>query len=138
MKIKSIPIIQRQSGQSMVEFALVAPILFLVILGTCEFGYGWMQNNTVTSAVREGARAGSVAPLADIQTVARARAQQVLDAAHVSGYSIIFPKMPTPADPSFTMTVTVPYAPIVGSYIIRGLPFNLTGTTTMHFEGSLF
>lgn len=43
-------------GQSLVEFALVLPILILLILGMIEFG--WILNGqiTLTSAAREGAR----------------------------------------------------------------------------------
>jgi Flp pilus assembly protein TadG len=43
-------------GQSLVEFALVLPILMVLILGMIEFG--WVLNGkiTLTSAAREGAR----------------------------------------------------------------------------------
>lgn len=43
-------------GQSLVEFALVLPILIVLILGMIEFG--WILNGkiTLTSAAREGAR----------------------------------------------------------------------------------
>ena len=43
-------------GQSLVEFALVLPLLMAVILGMVEFG--WILNGkiTLTSAAREGAR----------------------------------------------------------------------------------
>lgn len=47
-------------GQGIVEFALVLPILLILILGMIEFG--WVLNGQITlnSALREGARAGSV------------------------------------------------------------------------------
>lgn len=47
-------------GQSLVEFALVLPILMLLILGMIEFG--WILNGkiTLTSAAREGARVAVV------------------------------------------------------------------------------
>lgn len=43
-------------GQSLVEFALVLPILMALILGMIEFG--WILNGkiTLTSSAREGAR----------------------------------------------------------------------------------
>jgi len=44
------------NGQSLVEFALVLPLLIMLILGMIEFG--WILNGkiTLTSAAREGAR----------------------------------------------------------------------------------
>lgn len=52
---------KNQNGQSAVEFALILPILILLILGMIE--YGWLLNAkiTLTSAAREGARAAAVA-----------------------------------------------------------------------------
>lgn len=47
---------KNESGQALVEFALVLPILIALILGMIEFG--WILNGeiTLTSAAREGAR----------------------------------------------------------------------------------
>jgi Flp pilus assembly protein TadG len=47
-------------GQSLVEFALILPILISLILGMIEFG--WILNGqiTLTSAAREGARVAIV------------------------------------------------------------------------------
>jgi len=45
-----------ERGGAMVEFALVAPILFLVMLGIFEFGRAWHVYHTITDAAREGAR----------------------------------------------------------------------------------
>src|SRR5581483_1568854 len=49
-----------QSGQTLVEFALVAPLLFMVIFGTIEFCFLYQSTNTVNFAAREGARVGAV------------------------------------------------------------------------------
>ncbi len=43
-------------GQSAVEFALVAPLLFLLIFGIVDFGRAMFYQNEVTNATREGAR----------------------------------------------------------------------------------
>jgi len=47
---------KKESGQALVELALVMPLLMLLILGMIEFG--WILNGkiTITSAAREGAR----------------------------------------------------------------------------------
>ena len=50
---------QRRKGAATVEFAIVAPILFLVvILPTFEFGRGLMVAELVTNAARSGCRVG--------------------------------------------------------------------------------
>jgi len=46
----------RRSGQTVVEFALVLPVLLLILLGIMEFGRIWMTQNAITNAAREGAR----------------------------------------------------------------------------------
>ncbi|MHB1523003.1 MAG: TadE/TadG family type IV pilus assembly protein [Candidatus Dormibacteria bacterium] len=43
-------------GQSAVEFALVAPLLFLLIFGIVDFGRAMFYQNEITNAAREGAR----------------------------------------------------------------------------------
>jgi Flp pilus assembly protein TadG len=49
-----------QSGQTLVEFALVLPLLLTVIFGTIEFCFLYQSTNTVNFAAREGARVGAV------------------------------------------------------------------------------
>ncbi len=46
----------RESGQAMVEFALVLPILLLIMVGILEFARAWNLHQVMTDAVREGAR----------------------------------------------------------------------------------
>jgi hypothetical protein len=50
----------RSRGQSVVEFALVLPILFLLLFGTIQFGLIFGANNGLINSVREAARFGSV------------------------------------------------------------------------------
>lgn len=47
-------------GASMVEFALVLPLLILIIFGIVEFGYLYAQHLDVRHGAREGARMASV------------------------------------------------------------------------------
>lgn len=49
--------IQRRGGQSMVEFAILAPIFFLLLLGTIDLGRAIYIYNTISDAAREGTRA---------------------------------------------------------------------------------
>src|SRR5690606_17088398 len=47
-------------GQALAEFALVLPILLLLIAGIIEFGRAFHIQQVVTDAAREGARAAVV------------------------------------------------------------------------------
>jgi|SRR6478609_1199642 len=49
-------------GASAVEFAIVLPVLFLVIAGIVDFGRYFFTQIQVTNAAREGARAAVVLP----------------------------------------------------------------------------
>jgi Flp pilus assembly protein TadG len=48
---------RRHSGQSMVEFAVLAPVFFLLLLGTIDLGRAVYIYNTISDAAREGTRA---------------------------------------------------------------------------------
>jgi Flp pilus assembly protein TadG len=49
-----------ERGQTLVEFALVLPILSLLLLGVIQFGVAYNHYITLTDAVRAGARKGAV------------------------------------------------------------------------------
>jgi len=61
-----------QKGQSVVEFALVVPILLLLVLGIMEFGRAYSANLALQNAVREGARL-AVTGATDTQIVQRVK-----------------------------------------------------------------
>ena len=50
---------RHQRGQSLVEFALIVPVLTLILFGTLEFGLAFNHHLTIEYATREGARTGS-------------------------------------------------------------------------------
>lgn len=43
-------------GASVVEFALLLPLFFLLVFGTIEFGWYFFVQNTIQSATRDGTR----------------------------------------------------------------------------------
>ncbi len=47
---------RRDRGQSLVEFALIAPIFFLLLIGLFDAGYAIYASNTVANAARSAAR----------------------------------------------------------------------------------
>jgi Flp pilus assembly protein TadG len=49
-----------ERGASAVEFAIIAPLLVLLVFGIIQFGIAFMQLQTLRGAVREGGRAAAV------------------------------------------------------------------------------
>ena len=49
-----------ENGQTLVEFALILPILLLLVMGIIQFGIIFSAQIGITNAAREGARAAAV------------------------------------------------------------------------------
>lgn len=69
-------------GSAVIEFALVLPILLLVLFGITEFGRALMTTNILYTASREGARLAAVSSVSDSLSV-KSRVIEVLSAANV-------------------------------------------------------
>lgn len=52
--------IRSESGASAVEFALLLPVLMIILFGVIEFGIALYRQSVLTNASREGARLGIV------------------------------------------------------------------------------
>jgi Flp pilus assembly protein TadG len=79
---------KREKGQTLTEFALVLPILALLLFGVIQFGIVFHQYVTLTDAVRAGARQGAVGrnladPQGSVETRVRSSAAD-LDQAQLS------------------------------------------------------
>ena len=57
---------RRSRGQSLVEFALVFPIIVLLVMAFMEIGRAVFAYNTIANAARQGARVAAVNQLADV------------------------------------------------------------------------
>ncbi|MET3963572.1 Flp pilus assembly protein TadG [Marmoricola sp. OAE513] len=51
-----------QRGSAALEFALIVPILVMVVFGIVDFGWAINRDTAVNNAAREGAREGSLNP----------------------------------------------------------------------------
>lgn len=70
----------RERGAAAVEFALVAPLLILLVFGVVSYGYMLSFRQALSQGAAEGARAGAVWPVGydatqDVARVAAARAR---------------------------------------------------------------
>jgi Flp pilus assembly protein TadG len=55
-------------GQALVEFALIAPVLIILMLGAIDFGRVYFAHVSVTNAARNGADYAATGPAAAVNT----------------------------------------------------------------------
>ena len=90
-----------QTGQALVEFALVLPVMLLLMVGILEFARAWNLHQALTDATREGARRAAVAdPNMSLQDSVRAAVWRGLSQA---GYN------PAAAGASYNVAITGPW-----------------------------
>jgi Flp pilus assembly protein TadG len=69
-------------GQALVEFALILPLMMLLLLGILEMGRAWNVKQVLTDAAREGARLAVVGdPTITLQSQVDTRIKQVVSRA---------------------------------------------------------
>ena len=93
-----------ERGAVAVEFALVVPLLLMVIFAIVEFGLIYNAQIQVTAAAREGARAAALgAPLADSRATAVAAAPALSPALTAANVSVT----PATCAPGTNVTVSI-------------------------------
>jgi len=108
-------------GATIVEFALVSFVYFLIIFGTMEFGRMIFDYNVVSTAARDGARwasvrgttSGHIASATDVKNYVVSRSLSLLRAADVT---VTWPNGNTAGNPvqvttQYTFTPIVPLLP---------------------------
>lgn len=100
-----------ERGQTAVEFALVAPLLIVLLIGIIQVGIAFHRYVEVTDAARAAARRAIVARVAGV-TPADIRAAAVAAAPDLTGSSLgvdVGPSNPMTAASGTTVSVTVSY-----------------------------
>jgi Flp pilus assembly protein TadG len=59
-RVKARRLVSEDSGQNLVEFALLLPVLMYILMGILQFGLIFAAYVTINNAAREGARWGSI------------------------------------------------------------------------------
>ena len=123
-----------KDGQAFVEFALVVPLLMLIIIGIFDLGFAVYARNTISDAAREGARTGIVLSATDAQITDRVqKAAPALSNLQIT----IVPATTRTFGQPITVTVVytyVPITPLIGR-IVSGSGLPLKGTSAMNVEG---
>ena len=117
-----------ERGAAIVEFALVLPVLVMLIFGIVEFGRGYNAKVTVTHAAREGARVLALTADPNAAEAAAKNAATSLDPNDVT----VTASACTPGTPA-SVTVQFPFTydvPLVG-----GGTKTLTSTGVMRCGG---
>jgi Flp pilus assembly protein TadG len=128
-------------GTSAVEFAFIAPLFFLLVIGMIEFSRALMVQQVLTSASREGARTATLDSTNNSSnpsptSIVDSAVNNCLAAANVSGATTtISPALPVAAGQDITVTVKVPYSSvswIPSPWFLGGA--TLTAVTVMRRE----
>jgi Flp pilus assembly protein TadG len=138
---------KNERGASAIEFAIVLPVLILLLFGIIEFGVLLFDKAVLTNASREGARAGIA--FQDPPRMSRAEIESVVHE-YCRGQLITFsgtaldPVVTTdPIDPSLitrgeslTVNVSYQYSFLLLPNFVTSLSsgINLTATTVMRAE----
>jgi Flp pilus assembly protein TadG len=110
-----------ERGAELVEFALIFPMLLLVMLGIMDFGFLFQRYEVLTAAAREGARVAILPGYTDADVQARVTAY--LTAGGLS-------------DPA-TVVVGAPQTVSLGSQCISIRPVTVTYTYQYMFVGPI-
>lgn len=103
-------------GAAVVEFAAIAPLMFLLTLGLVEFGRMTMVKNLAIQASRDGARM-AVLPDADSAAVVDAVTEQLEGVGVTVGSVEVSPAQLNTAGPGSPVTVTVTVRPADNSWL---------------------
>lgn len=131
------------SGQSLVEFAFVLPVLLLAVFGLIDLSRAAWQSNTLAYAAREGTRfaivhgsastapvpycAGSCSPAAVVDSV-RSAAVGVPNIA----VTVSFPDGNNDRNSRVSVFATAPFVPLPSQYLLNGaFTFTLKGSSQL-------
>ncbi len=124
-----------RSGVAVVEFAIVAPVFVLFVMGMIEVAHGLMVQEVITNAAREGARTAVVE--SSTASTVTAAVQAYLTAANIPASAATI-SVTIPAvryNNSATVTVSVPYTKVSWVPVPKYLgSITLTATSTMRCE----
>ena len=130
--------LRSESGASAVEFALLLPVLMLILFGIIEFGMALYRQAILTNASREGARLAIVASVPPITNAAvDTKIDAYLTAAGINPGTVTrnTPVITGGTGSNVTVTLTLPYTYVVLPGLTSITPsINLVATTVMRHE----
>jgi len=123
---------RNEDGVVAVEFALILPVLVMLVFGIIAFGIGFNQKLVVTRATREAARTMAITDSVSASTSAAYNAAPSLDSGSMT--VVLTACGPTPdLDDVATASISYPYEyeiPMIGSFSVT-----LSSQAVMHCGG---
>lgn len=128
--------VQKRRGIAAVEMALVASLLFLLLIGLIDYGFIFLKAQQITQAARAGARA-AVLPDATTASVNAAIDAAMADAGIATYTPSITPGIAVSPGTAVKVSLTVPTAQLalIDTAFIP-VPANLTAAASMAKEGT--
>jgi Flp pilus assembly protein TadG len=127
--------LRKERGATAVEFALIVPLLIMLVIGIAEFGHAFQVQGTLSAAAREGVRLMALQndPAAARATVRNAASS--LNPGITDGQITITPaSCPVINGGSTSVRLTIDYPmPYLTGFFGSGL--DLTGTGVMRCNG---
>ena len=130
-----------EAGTAIVEMAIVLPLLLLLVFGIGEFGVAYTRWNSLTNAVREGAREGVVfrnpCTAGTITTLIETTVENFANSSGLDGANITTTAVGacTGTGTQLTVTSTSPYDYIVLDAFLGLAPtINLSARSVMRNE----
>jgi TadE-like protein len=111
--------LKSQRGAELIEFALIFPLLLLVLLGIVDFGFLFQRYEVLTNATREGARLAALPNYSDDDVKRRVCQFLLTGGVPTTGCGTAAAPAATPTNPAVTIT-----SPAI---VVGGGKPNLTG-----------
>lgn len=124
----------RRRGTAIVEFAVVLPLLLLLLFGIIEFGWLFMVRQTLVNAAREGCRVAVLKTSTNADVAARI--EEVMQPFGPSGVGSWSYTASNISDAVQWIRVTMPFEAVAltGAYVLPD-GFQLEGECSMRKEG---
>jgi len=124
-----------QKGLALVELAISIFLLVLILFGVIEFGRAMYMRNTLNLAAREGARLAAVTP-SPVDTGKVVSYVESCIPFDQTGISVLVTSNPAAftSGSTVTVSVTLPFQPVVPLIITQLANINLTGQASMRYE----
>jgi Flp pilus assembly protein TadG len=123
---------RREAGQAIVEFALILPLLALLVFGIMQFGVAFHNYLAITDAARVGARAAAVKRTSGACAAARTAIENTVSTGQ---WAQITSRITCTAGPNvgdqIKITIKYPYAIGLPGFSASG---DLTGSATERME----
>lgn len=125
----------RARAATVVEFAVVLPVLLTILFGIIEYGWVFMVRQTLQNAAREGCRIAVLSTSLEPYTNVTDRVAQVMSPTGLTSFTVSMTHA-SDGDPTESVTVRVPYTDVslMGGFF-GSHASEIAGTCSMRKEG---